>query len=102
MVTLNLHQPDIRLALIGKPEPDDMGMGTTKELVYYGSFEDLQNEHTITSKVMDFLHREGMGRWSINRISAPRPLGSDDMEHLPEDRKNETHKVSVIVMDPGI
>lgn len=102
MVELKLKQPEIRLAIIGQPEPDDMGMGSSKELTFYGSFEDLQNEHNLTSKVMEFLHREGMSRWSIGRISSPRPLGSDAIDELSDEHKNETHQVSVIVTDPGI
>lgn len=93
----NNENPRVRIAVIGDPQPSDMGVGITKALTFYGSYNDLLDDHLLERETQAFLITNGMSRWSINRIGRPRALSGEDRKH-----ESETHQADVIVMDPGI
>lgn len=87
----------VRIAVVGDPNPSDMGVGITKAITFYGSFDDLMDTHLLERETQEFLVTNGMSRWSINRVGRPTALAEAKRENA-----EETHQADVIVMDPGI
>ncbi len=94
-------EPCIRMAIMSDPEPSELGTGLQKDIIFYGNYDTLADEHRVMAETMDVLMKNGMSRWSIKKVYSPRPIDEDtEIADNPDDRIQ--YQVKVTVMDPGI
>ena len=101
---IGVKKSNLRLAIVSDPKVPDSGLGSAKDLTWYGDYNSVCDEHEVLSRTMNWLITNGLSRWSISNTGRVSPIGADDYEKLSEDDKNNkvTHQITLTVVDPGI